>query len=76
MYISPVRLIMRETRQQSEVRYKRHHLTLSGRDDHEASIGASTFVPALPSSPAFLQLHIDNIIATVGPGATTGHSLI
>ena len=60
----------------SQVRYKHHHLTLSGRDDHEASIGASTFVPALPSFPAFLQLHIDNIIATVGPGATTGHSLI
>ena len=60
----------------SQVRYKRHHLTLSGRDDHKASISASTFVPALPSSPAFFQLHIDNIIATVGPGATTGHSLI
>ena len=59
----------------SQVRYKRHHLTLSGRDDHEASISASTFVPALPSSPAFFQLHIDNIIATVGPGANTGHSL-
>ena len=49
---------------------------LSGRDDHKASISASTFLPALPSSPALLQLHINNIIATVGPGATTGHSLV